>query len=359
MLDTLNTSYNWVGPLPNGWPGVAPGTGGYRNGQKATTVVCYPGGVPPTCAGSSINQYSTAYYPFVLGYGGYPGAPPDAVQNVSVFTPKVGLEWQATKDAFLYFTATRGFKSGGFNFTARNDVGLTYLPEYITSYELGAKTDWFEKRLRLNVAVFRNDWTNLQVSQSVSIPGVTTPFTQSSNAASARITGLDADITVKPWDGWTFTSSVTWLPDAVYLNYTTGQVSGSFLQHLIQSRNDPRENIALNTYNADGKRLQNAPDVSAIVTGQKDFDIGNGNSLFVRGEADYTGDTYFDISNDPISRRNPFAIFNGAIGYASPGSHYQIELWARNLTDKNYFYNLSMGTTIQGVPGAPRTVGIR
>ena len=56
------------------------------------------------------------------------------------------------------------------------------------------------------------------------------------------------------------------------------------------------------------------------MTGQKDFDIGNGNSLFVRGEADYTGDTYFDISNDPISRRNPFAIFNGAIGYAPPAA---------------------------------------
>ena len=321
--------------------------------MKTTTLVYYPGT-------TTINQYSTAYYPFVLGYGNnFPGSPPDAVQNVSAFTPKAGIEWQATKDAFLYASVTRGFKSGGFNFTARNPVGLTFLPEWITTYEVGAKTDWFDRRLRVNVSVFRNDWTNLQVNQSISIPGVTTPFQQASNAANARLTGFDADITAKPWDGWTFTSSVTWLPDAQYVNFTTGQVNGSFLKNLIISRNDPRENATLGTYNANGKRLMNAPDISAIITAQKDFELGAGNSLFVRGEANYTGNTYFDISNDPIARRNPFALVNGAIGYSAPGGHYQLELWARNLADKQYFYNIAPGTTVQGVVGAPRTFGVQ
>lgn len=369
VLDTYNTSFSWTGGLPLGWVGSNPANPGVRGAVTAPTVKCntstlVPAPTAPLCTGAGINYYQSQYFPFVAGYGNnFPLTPPNIVpqlsQNNSAFTPKIGLEWQATKDAFVYFNVTRGFKSGGYNFTARSPLGLTFQPEYITSYEAGAKTDWFDKRLRLNVAVFRNDWSNLQVNQSISIPGSTTPFQQSSNAASARITGLDADLTAKPWDGWTFTSSVTWLPDAVYVNYTTGQVTGNFLKNLIISRNDPRENSAANTYNANGHRLQNAPEVSAIITGQRDFDLGNGNSLFVRGEAAYTGNTYFDISNDPISRRNPFAVFNASIGWVSTGGHYQVELWGRNIGDKQYFYSINPGTTMEGVVGAPRTFGVQ
>jgi iron complex outermembrane receptor protein len=223
---------------------------------------------------------------------------------------------------------------------------------------VGAKTDWLDKKLRVDVAVFRNDWTNLQVSQGITLPGLLTPVQQSSNAAAARSTGLDADVTFKPWDGWTFTSSVTWLPDAVYLNYTGGQAS-TYIKNLLIQRGDPRENAGFNVYNASGNRLQNAPDLSANITGQKDFDLGNGNTAFIRGEAAYTGNTYFDISDDPISRRNPFTLFNASVGWASPGGHYQVELWGRNIADKQYWNTISVGSLPIGIPGSPRTFGIQ
>ena len=330
VLDTYNTSFNWTGGLPAGWAGYNPANPGVRGTMKTTTLVYYPGT-------TTINQYSTAYYPFVLGYGNnFPGSPPDAVQNVSAFTPKAGIEWQATKDAFLFASVTRGFKSGGFNFTARNPVGLTFLPEWITTYEVGAKTDWFDRRLRVNVSVFRNDWTNLQVNQSISIPGVTTPFQQASNAANARLTGFDADITAKPWDGWTFTSSVTWLPDAQYVNFTTGQVNGSFLKNLIISRNDPRENATLGTYNANGKRLMNAPDISAIITAQKDFELGAA-TAFLSGARRITPATLISTFRTTRSRAatlSPWSMGRSAIAppAATTNSNCGLEIWRTSNT---------------------------
>ena len=199
----------------------------------------------------------------------------------------------------------------------------------------GAKTDWLDKKLRINVAVFRNDWTNLQVDSAVLLPNTTLPLTEASNAAAARETGLDADVTWKPWNEWTFTSSVTWLPDAVYTNYADGQAS-AFLKPLLIQRQDPRFNTFYSIYNASGNRLIDAPDISAEVTGQKDFDLGNGNTLFIRGEVDYTGNTYFDITNDPLSRRNPYGVGNAFIGWNSAGGHYQVELWGRNITNVQY-----------------------
>ena len=307
----------------------------------------------------SVNGNASVLFPFVLGYGNaFPGSPPDATQNKTAFTPKVGINWQATKDAFLYFSYTRGFKSGGFNFTARNTFGDSYQPEWITTYEAGAKTDWFDHRLRVNVAVYRNDWTNLQVSQAIILPGLSTPVTQSGNAASARLTGLDADVTAKPWDGWTFTGSVSWLPDAVYLNYTTGQ-AGNFIKALLIQQGDPKENAGNNTYNASGNRLMSAPDLSAILSAQRDFDLGNGHTAFIRGEAQYTGTTQFDISGNSLETRNPFSIFNASMGWASSGGHYRVELWGRNLADRQYFISQSAGSLPEGVPGAPRTFGVQ
>ena len=88
--------------------------------------------------------------------------------------------------------------------------------------------------------------------------------------------------------------------------------------------------------------------------------IGNGNSAFIHVDGNYTGNTFFDISNAPISRRNPFALFNAAAGWASPGGHYQVELWARNLTDKQYANTLLPGSKVpQVVAGDPRTFGVQ
>jgi len=353
-LDTYNTCFNWVGGVPAGLPGYNP---------------AYPGSYGPSgqtlCPNTGTsNPYTAIIYPFVAGYGNTftpngVNITPDLVQNANAFTPKIGVQWQATSNAYLYASATRGFKSGGFSFTARNSYGAVYLPEWITTYEIGAKTDWLDKKLRVNVAVFRNDWTNLQVNSTITIPGTNTPLTEASNAANARNTGLDADVTFKPWDGWTFTSSVTWIPDAVYTNYTNGQSNGFFTGLFIQ-RQDPRYNYANGSYNATGNRLINNPDLVATLSGQKDFDLGNGNTAFIHVDGEYTGNTYFDISNDPISRRNPFALFNAAAGWASPGGHYQVELWARNLTDKQYANTLLPGSKVpQVVAGDPRTFGIQ
>ena len=359
VLDTYNTSYVWNGGLPAGWPGANPNAPGSRGPTSANSINTY------SCSCSlngAINPLTSTIFPFVLGYGGYNGpgsVAPDLTQNVTAFTPKLGIQWQATDNAFLYFTATRGFESGGFSVTARNAYGATFLPEWITTYEVGAKTDWLDKTLRINVAVFRNDWTNLQVNSQTLLPNTTLPLTEASNAAAARETGLDADATWKPWNEWTFTASVTWLPDAVYTSYTSGQPT-NFIKQLMIQDGDPKFNSVLSIYNASGNRMMNAPDVSASATAQKDFDIGNGNTLFIRGELNYTGNTSFDVSDNPIGVRNPFGYGNLSGGWTSAGGHYQVELWGRNVTNVQYADTLMPGSKIpQAILGAPRTFGVQ
>ena len=352
-LDTLNTSFNWIGGLPAGWdfatnPIANPQGIGTRGTTSPSTIVRNSDG--------TINQALTVSFPFILGWDG--SGAPRKKQDITNFSPKFGVEWQATEDVFLYGTVTKGFKSGGFNFTARNDFGLTYQPENITAYELGLKSELFDKKLRVNLAVFRNDWKNLQVTQTVVLPGNPLPVGQSSNAAQARITGLDADFTVFPGAGITLTAGFTWLPDAKYLDYTGGQ-AGNYIKNLLIQAKDPRENAALNTYNASGNRLIKAPEMSAVFTAEKKIDLANGANISLNGDVNYTSPTEYDISNHPLGRYQAITLYNASVTFTSPSGHYSAGLWGRNLADKSYANSLIIGSLPQVVAGNPRTFGVR
>ncbi len=117
-----------------------------------------------------------------------------ASKGAQALTPKFGLNYQVTEDLLAYATITRGFKSGGFDFGSSGPVqqATGYNPEFLWSYEIGMKSQWFENRLRLNLGAFYYDYSNLQV-ELFTPPAAA--FTQ--NAASAAVKGLEAEIAGK------------------------------------------------------------------------------------------------------------------------------------------------------------------
>ena len=88
-------------------------------------------------------------------------------EDWDAFTGKFGLEWQATEDAFFYVNVSEGYKAGGYQGLAASElIAITpFDPEEAILYEIGAKTEWFDNRLRLNLAVFQTDYTDLQILQ--------------------------------------------------------------------------------------------------------------------------------------------------------------------------------------------------
>ena len=108
----------------------------------------------------------------------------DAISHTA-WTPKFGLEFRARENAFVYVSATRGFKSGGFNFTSP-EAGRGYAPEWAWSYEAGLKAIVANGRANVSIAAFHTDYTDLQVQTAIR-PGVI----DISNAAEATIRGVE------------------------------------------------------------------------------------------------------------------------------------------------------------------------
>ncbi len=121
------------------------------------------------------------------------GVPVD--QSVDKVTPRVGIQYQASDDVMLFASATNGFKSGGWNIrsatspatASRNNI---FGPETAWSYEIGAKTEWFDRRFRFNVTGFWMDVSDLQVITG--IPGVPGVFI-TQNAGDMTVKGIEFD----------------------------------------------------------------------------------------------------------------------------------------------------------------------
>ena len=147
------------------------------------------------------NDSLKGYYGFGAGYSSsegeatcfnnipFEGAPCSDLDKKTKDTDRVGranLTYKFNPDAMVYATWSQGFRPGGIN--RRADLP-PYLPDFLTSYELGWKTEWFDHHVRWNGAVFRENWNNFQFA----VLGQN-GLTVIKNAAQARINGFESNL---------------------------------------------------------------------------------------------------------------------------------------------------------------------
>jgi iron complex outermembrane recepter protein len=268
----------------------------------------------------------------------------------SAVTPKASIDWQATANALLYFTYSQGYKSGGSNPTATSLEGISYQPEKLTSYEGGAKTEWFDRRLRLNLTGFYYDYTDLQV-QSLISPGVTSI----SNAASATIKGIELEVQARPSEHWLFAANAAFL-DAKYGQYTSDALPVALVPFV---KDSPLYDAATGTYNASGNSLNSAPRFSGALTAQYTQPIQSG-EVYGRSVFRWQDTVRFDPTNAPIMSQDPYGVLDLAVGYRSPGSVWTAELLAKNVLDRDYWVTMAANSIVPAaISGDPRTVMLR
>jgi iron complex outermembrane receptor protein len=319
---------------------------------KLTDTVSFTAGYRQTVEQKTFNEYDSG---FGIVAPPMPLTPAFTLQEKRDFhggTPKFGLDWQVTPTDLLYLSATRGYKSGGFFPTQSptRTLGTTYNPETIWSYEVGAKTDWFDKRLRVNLAGFLYNYNDLQVT-SLLAPG----FSSIANAASAKVKGVELEIKAKPLPGWQLTVNGTYL-DARYSSFINASPPITLAPFLA---GNPRYNAKLNTFDATNNYLDQAPKLTAFLAAEHDWELNFG-SMFARAEYSWTDRAYYDPSNLKIFSQGPYGLVSAFLGYNSTAGHWSVELYGKNLTDKEYFLTMAGngGAILAGLAGAPRTYGV-
>ena len=153
----------------------------------------------------------------VLG-GGCASYDLDDSQTWNAFTPKIGIQLSPTESTMMYAFWTKAFRSGGYNMrhTAILIPNEAFDQEEMDSVEVGLKTDFADGRVRLNAAVFHNQFDDMQREINLTDP-VTGVVQLIRNTADTTITGADAEI------GWAITESL-------FLQASVGYVAGAYDQ---------------------------------------------------------------------------------------------------------------------------------
>ena len=258
----------------------------------------------------------------------------DFEDDWSATTWKLGANYQVTDDAFLYASVSRGFKSG--SFSVLNPVGQMSLdPEYLTSYEVGLKSDWFDKRLRANGAVFYYDYTDQQVNTFFP-PDIT----MVSNAAESSIIGAELELLARPIQALTLTSAISYL-DAEYDDWVTVDGNGT--------PTDVSDN-----------QMPYAPEWKLNIGAQYVVPLQKHGFLTFVGNLNWTDKMYFDhFENDAISE-DSYLLVDALVRFETLEGHWSFELFGKNLGEEEYYtYKRDALGAVAGIVGAPRTFGLQ
>lgn len=139
-------------------------------------------------------------------------------QSVGIWTPRFAINYEATDDLLLFASATRGFKSGGWNArgTSASEL-LPFGPEKAWSYEAGFKSEFLDNRVRLNVTAFYLDIADLQTPSAFIRPNGSLAFI-TRNFADYRNKGIEVEFNTAPVDGLNIFASLGYQDDNYRIN---------------------------------------------------------------------------------------------------------------------------------------------
>ncbi|WP_321325419.1 TonB-dependent receptor [uncultured Parasphingorhabdus sp.] len=287
----------------------------------------------------------------------------------SAFSGTAAISYEWTPDFMTYASYSRGFKAGGFALgrasagpafstnpvcSASGNVALTsppapfvvyqcdpanpeFKPETVNSYELGLRSQFWDRRVTFNLTAFRSDINNLQVNSFVGTGFFVT------NAGTARSQGIELESVVKIVPGVSIGGNVSYL-EALY-----GDNVGV---------------IASGEPSVSGEPLNAAPEWSGSVFANLDLPVSDEVSFFARPEL------YFRSSIKTSSRvatdGSPLTLAGYELLNVSAGirvdDRFEVSAFCRNCTDKTYngliFNSVFQGASRDSFLGDPAEYGV-
>ena len=240
----------------------------------------------------------------------------------------VNLSWEATDDTLLYAQFSDGFRSGGF--PARTPPGtdeaffeaLSYGPEFVDSYEIGAKTSLFDGAIRANLALFRSEYTDQQINATADNP-ISGPVLAVANLADSIIQGAELEANWLVTDDFRIDASVG------YLDTELDEIldpSGTFI---LNDNSNIRRDITAD----DDIELPNAPEWQINVGANYSFNLGDAE---IRNRLDviYESSQNSSIGNYNFTEVPSSTRLNYFLTYIPSSDKFEFTLGARNLTDE-------------------------
>jgi len=251
---------------------------------------------------------------------------------------KANVSWKAADNVLVYGQVATGYRPGGVNQVLGLAQALAYSPDKLTTYEGGIKTSFGGDALILNLGGYITDWSDMQVSINSG------SFVYLGNAGAARIKGVEAEATLNPARGLTFT------------------VNAAFTDAKLTQDQVPDGVTPLATTARKGDKIPFIAPQTIGIAGQYEWALGSGGwSALLRGDLGYVGGSRADFRPNASGYRKvgDYTLANARIGVKN--DRYGIYFYVNNLG--NTIARQSAGNTLGGTTETvttlpPRTYGI-
>ncbi|HEX7877380.1 MAG TPA: TonB-dependent receptor [Sphingobium sp.] len=278
---------------------------------------CYPFDAPSSVIGGP----PTLTCQQLLGFP-VPGRPqqlyPAGVnrQTFRNFSPTIGVDFQPGRDMLLYAKYSRGFKDGGWTtrLTQPLPMGQAVAPEFgpekSETFELGAKSEWLNRHLLVNLAGFYTKYSGIQLTFVP--PGSNSPTFQ--NAGKADIWGVELE-----------TQAV--FSDAFRISGAAGYTHAEYKEI------DPA--AAASGLTIDNK-LPKTPEFKVSVSPELTLRLGNDAKLVLGADFTHTSSLFNNAVNTPLLKRPATDMLDASIRFVSPDEKYEVAVGGKNITDERY-----------------------
>ncbi len=274
---------------------------------------------------------------------GYTGAPltPSPTSWFSKLTYRVGLDHKFNNGVMIYASDNLGFKSGGYNSTEPSLPKFD--PETLKAYEVGAKTEFLDHKLRLNAAAFYYDYTDVQLTKLT-----TTNQVQFYNGPPATSYGADLDLTAQVTQGLRLDLGASYIHD----RFTSAT---PLVQYNVPNPPFPGGSTPFFA-SADGNQLPYTPQWTANVGLSYQMPTPTGDWTL---DAQYLHNSGWFAEADNQLRQPAYDNVNAGLHWHVNNGPYTISLWCRNLTNA-LVYTSAAGNFLASLAqyAPPRTYGI-
>ncbi|HOY77385.1 MAG TPA: TonB-dependent receptor [Hyphomonadaceae bacterium] len=253
-------------------------------------------------------------------YNNYVGVNADE-KSWNRLTYEVGISQDFSEALTGYAKYSTGYKGGGF---AAGSLSPPVNPETNTNMEIGLKGSYLDDRLTANLAAFRMNYDDLQVSQVIGAASTL------SNAAKATVNGFEAEIVVQPTDQLRLNLSGAWL-DAKFDEFVTADSSRP----------------SLGVLDLAGNRLPQAPEFSASSGIYYEIPFPQA-ALTIGARYDWKSTLYFSEFNTPISAQDDVGKLDLNAIYATDDGRWTFSVFALNVTNEQVKSNVLIVSALLG-----------
>ncbi len=249
---------------------------------------------------------------------------------------RVALDYRLNRNLLGYADISTGFKGGGINpypyygpDSPYNQV-KSFGPESVTAYEVGVKSDFLDRRARVNIAAFYNQYKNIILSLSAC---PVTPCDEPSNIGSADVKGVEVEGQLRPVTGLSFDAAFSYLD----FKYTS-------LNTLAQ--------VSINDV------TPYTPKIKWSVGAQYDYDFAPGR-LSGRIDGSYQDSVFGNPVNAESNKIPQYFVSNGRLFFTTSNKTWQMALEIKNIFDKYYYLSLVQESQyVSATPAMPRTFAV-